>query len=702
MTTKWNTVFKPTFLTQLLGFSPKESHQVTAKVVQLIQNPLPDGKVRKQIKRKYSGETVYVLRSGNFRIRYILKKSCIDLLDVRRRSKHNYDENIEDDDFDEEDLSDLDLDAEDDTSSSQPDWEKLLAPREPEKRALPEPITEELLARLHVPREYFARLIRILTEEDLLDCPGVPQDHLLRIDQYMFELPLDQVVQQRDYELNDVYDLVRFKEGKLLTFLLKLSPEQEKFATWSATTSGPTLVKGGPGTGKSTVALYRIRSLIENLRKQGDPMPRILFTTYTNALVRSSEQQLQQLLGQDADYVVVQTADKIATEILSRTATPARIPKNYDTSKLFREAVAQAQFEGNALQQELQRRVLEQMGYEYLLEEIGKIIVARQIASLEEYLVAVRSGRKVRLIATQRKTIWHIYEKFLSLLQKSGVETWEQMRARAEAVVSKDCEFQIYDAVVVDEAQDLDPSVLRLLIKLCKSPDHLFITADANQSIYGSMFAWTDVHDCLKFRGRTSVLRANYRSTQEIGEAAQSYLATGLLDSEWVERIYVNNGDFPVVRSVQNNYDELELLAHFLPIAARECRQGLGSCAIFCPTENVGRAIASGLVSRGLEASFMSGRELDLSRRGVKVLTLKSSKGLEFPVVALAGFIDATYPVIASNTSEEEREEILARERRTMFVGMTRAMRALLVIVPAHVRNSLLQGFDTAYWNLGM
>src|SRR5260370_30595586 len=101
------------------------------------------------------------------------------LLDVRRRSKHNYDENIEDDDFDEEDLSDLDLDAEDDTSSSQPDWEKLLVPREPEKRELPEPITEEMLARIHVPREYLARLIRILTEEDLLDCPGVPQDHLL-------------------------------------------------------------------------------------------------------------------------------------------------------------------------------------------------------------------------------------------------------------------------------------------------------------------------------------------------------------------------------------------------------------------------------------------------------------------------------------------------------------------------------------------
>ena len=47
--------------------------------------------------------------------------------------------------------------------------------------------------------------------------------------------------------------------------------------------------------------------------------------------------------------------------------------------------------------------------------------------------------------------------------------------------------------------------MLRLLIKLCKDPSRLFITADANQSIYGSGFNWSDVHESLKFQGRTSV-----------------------------------------------------------------------------------------------------------------------------------------------------------------------------------------------------
>jgi superfamily I DNA/RNA helicase len=85
---------------------------------------------------------------------------------------------------------------------------------------------------------------------------------------------------------------------------------------------------------------------------------------------------------------------------------------------------------------------------------------------------------------------------------------------------------------------------------------------------------------------------------------------------------------------------------------------------------------------------------LDLNKQGVKVITLKAAKGLKFPIVAIAGFLDATYPTIPKGTPEDEITEILARDRRTLFVGMTRAMRALLVIVPATNSSALLENFD--------
>ena len=131
--------------------------------------------------------------------------------------------------------------------------------------------------------------------------------------------------------LDDVDDLLRYKEGELLGFLLRLSPEQERFVSWAIKATGPTQVKGGPGTGKSTVALYRVRSLIEKLRKMGQSEPCILFTTYTNALVHSSEQLLQQLLGEDYRYVEVQTADKKMSDILKRAGVPKKTPNDSAT-----------------------------------------------------------------------------------------------------------------------------------------------------------------------------------------------------------------------------------------------------------------------------------------------------------------------------------------------------------------------------------
>jgi superfamily I DNA/RNA helicase len=514
-----------------------------------------------------------------------------------------------------------------------------------------------------------------------------------------------QVLQQPDLILNDVQDLLRYKEGELLGFLLKLSPEQEKYVGWGMNATGPTLLKGGPGTGKSTIALYRVRALVQEMRKKGQDDFRILFTTYTNALVNSSEQLLRQLLGEDVRYVSVQTADSIALKLLKRAGDSPKLLDNGEENYLLRQAIQKTNFLGNKVQQQAQKQAVERLSIDYLHQEINQVIVARQLASLDAYLDAPRHGRKVRLNARQRSAIWLVYETFLCQLRERGKQTWQLIRSEAEQCLARGIAGLSYDAVVIDEAQDLDPSALRLLVHLCDKPNRVFITADANQSIYGSGFNWSDVHEHLKFQGRTSILRINYRSTREIGEAAQSYLAAGLLDSEQIERTYVNSGPLPGVRAIRNGGEEVQLLAHFLPAAAHEFRLSTGACAVLCPTAKAGKALAAELTRRGVEATFMASHELNLTCPGVKVLTLKSAKGLEFPIVALSGFSDSSRHTwntsVPKNVSAEERDEYLSVDRRSMFVGMTRAMRALLITIPAGAKGPLLEGFDAAYWNLG-
>jgi superfamily I DNA/RNA helicase/mRNA-degrading endonuclease RelE of RelBE toxin-antitoxin system len=672
--------------------------QVMEKVNMLAQDPTPDAKVKKQL--KYMNGRLHRLRSGNHRIFYTYKLPTISILALRRRDDDTYDE-----DLDVEFLGGLDEDF--DTSvagrvAEKPDWEKWLARREPEKRRLPEPITSELLENLHIPKECHARLFPIQTQDDLFECPGVPDEYLLQINDYMFERPLVQVLQQPDYLLADVNDLLRYKEGELLGFLLKLSPEQERFVTWGMNGSGPTLLKGGPGTGKSTIALYRVCSLVQQLRKQGRQDMRVLFTTYTNALVRSSEQLLEQLLGEDMRHVDVRTADKITMMPLGRVGISPRFLDAGEENELLMQAIHSTQFEGDAVRQQAQKQAIERVSIEYLHQEINQVIVARQISTREAYLSTPRPGRKVRLNAMLRGAIWSVYETIQHLLRERGKQTWQQARSNAEQIVAQGMASAAYDAVVIDEAQDLDPSALRLLLRLCDQPNRIFLTADANQSIYGSGFNWSDIHERLKFQGRTSVLHVNYRSTREIGEAAQSYLSEGALDSELIEREYVHSGPVPAVRIIKSGSEEAQLLASFLPAAAREFRLGTAACAVLCPTAKAGRVLAEELTRRKLPATFMTGQELDLSRPGIKVLTLKSAKGLEFPVVALAGFSNSGwFAYVPPTIPEDERAEFLAIDRRSMFVGMTRAMRALLVLVPEAARSPLMEGFEARYWNVG-
>jgi superfamily I DNA/RNA helicase len=298
---------------------------------------------------------------------------------------------------------------------------------------------------------------------------------------------------------------------------------------------------------------------------------------------------------------------------------------------------------GNLLQRSSQEQTLKRLSLDYLIDEIGSVIEAREIKTLEAYQATPRTGREISFNKTQRQAIWHVRDTFYQLLAQQNLQTWHQTRNRALDILRSIDNPPIYDAVVIDEAQDLGANTLRILTQLCRQPNRLFITADANQSIYGSSFRWSDVHQDLKFVGHTGVLRVNHRTTKEINEAALTYLNYGAIDE--LEREYIHNGP-------------------------------------------------------ALEAHFMSSKELDLNKQGVKVITLKAAKGLEFPIVAIAGFLDAAYPTIPKNTQEDETIEILARERRTLFVGMTRAMRALLIITPATGASSLLE-FDSQLWNLG-
>lgn len=693
-------IHKPTFTNQLLTIPKEEMAKVLEKIQLLRDNPKTQGNLKKRL-HGYQGK-VYRLRCGDYRIIYSYGDGWVSLLGVDQR-KDIYKG------------TKLVADSPNFEVNQLPSTADLLSLKPISKPSassdksdsLPRKLDDTFLQQLRIPDDYFPTLLKCKTLDDLTTAK-IPDSVRDRVFDALTTPNFDQVLTQPNLVTGSTDDLLQFKQGNVLEFLLKLNPEQEKYVNWALNAKGPTLLKGGPGTGKSTVALYRTKAILDELLAQdlASP-PKILFTTYTNALVSFSEQLLEKLLGKNSKYIEVKTVDSIALQLFKqKTHQSPNFAKASQQIQLLKEALppAIATLSGNKLQQQAQQKILERLSPNYLLEEINSVIEARGITDLETYLATPRNGREVPLNKTQRKAIWKLRESFYQILAEKGFKTWQQLRSEAVDFIPPNPPWEggnlMYDAVLVDEAQDLDPNALRLLTLLCRAPNRLFITADANQSIYGSSFRWQNVHHSLNFIGRTGILKRNHRTTKEINEAAHSYLSEGVLDSEDNQREYVHTGPPPAVRAVNNTEDEAALLMQFCRRAVKEFRLGISSCAILVPTEKAGKRIANLLSYQGLSAKFMSSQDLDIQEESVKVLTLKAAKGLEFPICSIAGFLDSPFPYVPKHSSKEAKLEIYKRERRSLFVAMTRAMRALLVILPAENNSPILRGFDANLWNL--
>lgn len=88
-----------------------------------------------------------------------------------------------------------------------------------------------------------------------------------------------------------------------------LHPQQRKLAYPAKRCRGPARVSGGPGTGKTVVALHRVKALAGS-----GP---ILLTTYTNALADLLHRLLDDLGGPElTSKVTVLNIDKVVREVL--------------------------------------------------------------------------------------------------------------------------------------------------------------------------------------------------------------------------------------------------------------------------------------------------------------------------------------------------------------------------------------------------
>jgi superfamily I DNA/RNA helicase/mRNA-degrading endonuclease RelE of RelBE toxin-antitoxin system len=686
---------KPSCMSEIHAFPADQTAQLWEKINYLVDDPHPDGHIKKKLRTR---KHLYRLRVGDYRVFYTFGDAWVRLLGIRRRNEQTYDERS----------SGLEADtpAAAGADSADDELDELLS--EPQRKPafkfdaslssnpLPRQITTEWLRELGVPSAHFPVLLSCNDEDSLL-AANLPGPVLERVVDNLFPHAIEEVERQPDLVVQDTADLVRYREGSLIGFLLRLDDEQRRLTEWAL--QGPTMVKGGAGTGKSTVALYRVKAILERPGATGQEQ--VLFATYTRALIAASRQLLEQLLPPDQmRRVRVATCDEIAREIVASKRKIGLLEASGNTMEVLR--AVRAQFRPTArtaFDRKVRERALAQLSDRYLLEEFDWIIDGRGLGSCEEYVAAPRPGRGFAMRPGIREAVWQLHEAFLAEVRRRRLERFTDLRREALDLVRVGNWSGHLDYVLVDEVQDLAPIALCLMAEVARAETGLFFAADSKQSIYSRNYSFTAVHPRLHFRGRTAMLQRNYRSTAEIDRAAFEVLAPE--EAEELERSRsIHSGPMPVlIRGVPEDM-EGEWAARFVRQMAKHLRLQISSAAVLVPNRDEGERLQEQLTRAGLSAKYFAGRELDLRSPTVKVLTLHSAKGLEFPIVVMGGFRPGSYPEAANFGDREVFDERMRNERRLLYVGMTRAMRGLLVIQCASCGHEALRGLGSANWHV--
>ena len=262
-----------------------------------------------------------------------------------------------------------------------------------------------------------------------------------------------------------------------------------------------------------------------------------------------------------------------------------------------------------------------------------------------------------------------------------------------------------YTALLIDEAHDFEDAWLRMAARMVTpETQSLLVLYDDAQSIYQARrrkFNFASVG--IDARGRTSILKLNYRNTAEVLALAM-HCAQSLLQGDGLEHgddemqlvqpaSAGRRGPLPVLISARHEREEAELLVARMQEARANGVDWL-DMAVLCRTRPQMRAIEAALRSARVPLQSMNAqafKRFDWQHASVKLLTLHSAKGLEFPCVFIAGL--QAMPM---------RDESLDDALRLLYVAMTRATQQLVLsahgesAVVTRVRQSLqvvAQGF---------
>jgi KaiC/GvpD/RAD55 family RecA-like ATPase len=419
-----------------------------------------------------------------------------------------------------------------------------------------------------------------------------------------------------------------------------LHPSQEKIVADDG--DDDLLVTGGPGTGKTVVALHRAARMSKKLQDG-----KVLLTMSSCALASRLRQQIK-LLDVDLSRCEILTLREVAQKFAQLDIKHIISRADYDD--LVRLVASETFHDEDGA-----------YGLDELRDEYAEFWETRHL-SREAYLVVDRSKCAFSLNTRQRRSMY----SFMEALSKALHELSYCTEYSSFLNTAKEVSPNEYREIIIDECQNLsfaEFQFIQAVREASKFSPRICFLGDSNQRIAGS----GDVPSV-----RRVELSINYRSSELVDRRASKMLGLGATSQSKYR------GISPILHRANSEENERAYVCETL----KEIRKAnpslrLSDIAFFVHDEKVVSRAEDILEECKIPyVSFYDGaefgeREID----AVTIVTFNQAPGLEYHVVFVIGCEDGIVPPRDIENTDYER--------RLLYVVMTRA-RDVLIVTGVH------------------
>ena len=288
---------------------------------------------------------------------------------------------------------------------------------------------------------------------------------------------------------------------------------------------------------------------------------------------------------------------------------------------------------------------------------------------------------KIPLNSNQRGFVWTYFEHVFRIQASRNVKTFVDRALVLEKKLDNGEVVPMYDSIIIDEAQDLEPAKLRILSKCVKGQsNNLMILSDYNQRIF-TLRSWKNDTN-INIVGRSFYLSLNYRTTKEISDYACAVFFQDQDKSEYMKSFKsVIMGTDPVIHGCKDYETQAKVIIATVLEHKKRGNDLNQICVVFPFLKEVNDFVKT-LEKNHIKSLLLEGDTIpkDADKDVICVGTTKGIKGLEFPIVILAS--SNKVGIVGSVNQETEMfvDADLKKQRDCeRYVAVTRARDLLYV-----------------------